>query len=107
MRVLSCAADGYAVRPPSCPTPWMKRIAFVTDHNWPDLVDDDVPVVKELERRGHAVDAAIWNDPALDWQRYDAVMLRSCWDYHTAPEAFAAWIDRLAAAEVPLWNPAA
>ena len=41
----------------------------------------------------------------MDWKAFDAVLLRSCWDYHLRPAAFARWLDGLEAAEVRLWNP--
>lgn len=84
-----------------------KRIAFVTAEEWRELYLDDHPAVAALTGRGHVVDAAIWDDPSIDWTAYDAVVLRSCWDYYLKPHAFAAWIDDLDRRSVRLWNPAA
>ena len=45
---------------------------------------------------------AVWNDPAVDWDAFDLVVVRSPWDYKDDREAFVAW-----ARSVPrLLNPA-
>ncbi|MDQ6827845.1 MAG: hypothetical protein M3081_03165 [Gemmatimonadota bacterium] len=35
---------------------------------------------------------------------FDAVIIRSTWDYHLHPIEFKRWLARLRAAEVPVWN---
>jgi glutathione synthase/RimK-type ligase-like ATP-grasp enzyme len=83
----------------------VKRIAFVTSRPWPDLQPDDRPAADALRRRGCVVEATVWDDDAVDWPAFDAVVLRSCWDYHDAPARFQAWLDRIERARVRLWNP--
>jgi glutathione synthase/RimK-type ligase-like ATP-grasp enzyme len=51
------------------------------------------------------VEPAVWDDPDVTWSRFDAVVVRSCWDYHLRSDAFDAWIGRLVQEGVPLWNP--
>ena len=51
------------------------------------------------------VSARPWNGADQRFAEFDAVILRSNWDYHHAVEAFAAWLDQLDAARVPVWNP--
>ena len=55
---------------------------------------------------GSAVEPVVWDDPAITWDRYAALVLRSTWDYHKKAAAFTAWLDRIESAGVPLWNPA-
>jgi len=44
--------------------------------------DKDEPlVVPALEAWGVRVDVVDWDDPAVDWSRFDRVVLRSTWDY--------------------------
>lgn len=50
-------------------------------------------------------DAVVWDDPAVDWSRYDAAVIRSTWDYHLNPAAFASWLSRIESLGVSLWNP--
>jgi len=82
------------------------RVAFVTCRTWPDVSESDALVAGGLARRGVEVAARAWNDPGAAVAGFDAVVLRSCWDYHQAPEAFLAWLDGLAAHGARLWNPA-
>jgi glutathione synthase/RimK-type ligase-like ATP-grasp enzyme len=53
------------------------------------------------------VEPAVWDDPAVPWSTYAAVIVRSTWDYHRRPAAFLRWIDRMDDARVPMWNPPA
>lgn len=83
------------------------NIAFVTSTAHPDLTPDDRLAVAQLERRHARVAAAIWNDPSIDWAAFDAIIIRSTWDYHHRAAEFRAWIDALEAAGAPMWNPPA
>lgn len=81
-----------------------KTIAFATFQQWPTISKNDQLAAAPLQARGITVQAAAWDDPTVDWATFDAVILRSTWDYHTRPAEFRAWIDQLAAAHIPLWN---
>jgi glutathione synthase/RimK-type ligase-like ATP-grasp enzyme len=83
------------------------RAAFVTWSGLPGLSADDRLAAAALVRRGVAVEAAVWDDPAVPWSAYTAVIVRSTWDYHRRPAAFLRWIDRMDDAGVALWNPPA
>lgn len=80
-------------------------IAFATHDGFPNLTDDDRLAADALAKRGIEVDAALWNDPAVNWSSYSAVVIRSCWDYHMKPDEFRAWLDELESQRVVLWNP--
>lgn len=81
------------------------RIAFVTYAELADLIEGDRLAVAALEKHGFAVDAALWDDPKIEWQQYEAIVLRSCWDYHLRAAEFSDWLARLEAFGAPLWNP--
>lgn len=83
------------------------RFALATCRELSSLATDDQLLQTALQRRGYAVDAVVWDDRTVTWQRYDAVVVRSCWDYHRRPDAFRGWIDRLEHLGVSLWNPPA
>jgi glutathione synthase/RimK-type ligase-like ATP-grasp enzyme len=53
------------------------------------------------------VEGRAWNEPAADFEGFDAVVLRSNWDYHFDPEAFLGWLDRLERAGARIFNPPA
>jgi glutathione synthase/RimK-type ligase-like ATP-grasp enzyme len=69
------------------------------------MTPDDALLVDALADRGIRAIPAVWNDPALDWAAFDAVLLRSTWDYFLQPAEFLAWIAHLESLGVPLWNP--
>lgn len=73
-------------------SPRLPRLAFATYAAVPDLQADDELLAAALRRRGATAEAAVWNDPKTDWRAFDAVVLRSTWDYHLAPSAFRAWL---------------
>lgn len=81
------------------------RIALVTWSGLPRLAADDRLVRDALLRDGHDVAAAVWDDVRVDWPSFDAIVLRSTWDYHKRVDAFRAWLTGLG--EAPLWNPRA
>jgi glutathione synthase/RimK-type ligase-like ATP-grasp enzyme len=76
------------------------RIGLATSEELPGLDPDDAPL---LEALGGDAEPAIWSDPDVDWSSYDAVLIRSVWDYFVRHEEFLAWVDRV---PVPMWNPA-
>lgn len=85
----------------------MPRLAFVTCAAVPDLTPDDQLAAAALNTHGATVASVVWDDPAVDWQRFDALALRSTWDYHQRPDEFRAWLAAMDTLGVPLWNPAA
>lgn len=67
--------------------------------------DADMALLREAcAAAGIATDVVAWDDPTVSWHRFDAVLLRSTWDYTTRLPEFLAWCERVAA-HVPLWNP--
>ncbi|MDD5304123.1 MAG: hypothetical protein PHS14_13565 [Elusimicrobia bacterium] len=82
------------------------RVALVTCSSIRELTDDDRPLLAELWNLGLEAEPAVWDDPSVDWRSYDAAVIRSAWDYHLSPSAFFAWLSRLEALGLPLWNPA-
>lgn len=84
----------------------MKPIALATYRDLPELAASDQLAVAALRARGLAAEAVRWDDPAADWRRFAAVIVRSCWDYTARLDEFLAWADRVAELTA-LWNPAA
>lgn len=80
------------------------RIALVTSSALPDLDPDDRLLPPAFAARGVAAVPAIWDDAQVDWNSFDAVLLRSPWDYYRRYGEFLAWAERLAA-RLPLFNP--
>lgn len=82
----------------------MKRAAFVTCQHLPTIVDDDTRAAMVLRDRGVAVEGVPWDTPDADWPAYDAVVVRSAWDYHAHPQRYDAWLRARAADGTRLWN---
>ena len=83
----------------------MFNLAFATCRTWMNLSDDERLVADALRSHGASVSAAIWDAPDIDWSRFDAVVIRSTWDYHLSPDQFASWVRRFADGRPRLWNP--
>lgn len=82
------------------------RIALATYDRAPGLAPDDRLLIPALERLGIRAEPSIWSDRSIHWRDFDAVIIRSCWDYHVRFGQFEAWLDALQVDSVPLWNPA-
>ena len=81
------------------------RIALVTYRGLPDLNADDRRAAAALAELGLRPDAVCWDDAGVDWLGYQAVVLRSTWDYHHRVAEFHLWIDRMEAIGARVWNP--
>jgi glutathione synthase/RimK-type ligase-like ATP-grasp enzyme len=68
--------------------PVSHRVALATCVHFPDGDADDAGLPEAL---GGDVAFAIWDDPAVDWSSFDAVVVRSTWDYQERRDEFLAW----------------
>jgi glutathione synthase/RimK-type ligase-like ATP-grasp enzyme len=86
----------------------MLRVALATASWLPELDDDGPALLAALEAEGLAPEVAVWDDPAIDWDAYDLVVVRTTWDYWDRRDDFLAWarsVPRLAnPASVIEWN---
>lgn len=81
-----------------------RRIALVTAREALPLDEDMPPLVEALQAAGAVVETPSWDDPAVDWGRFDAAVLRSTWDYMERLDEFLGWVDRCARV-ARLFNP--
>jgi glutathione synthase/RimK-type ligase-like ATP-grasp enzyme len=52
----------------------------------------DAPLLlTALHDRGITATLEVWDDPDVDWDRFDAVVVRSTWDYTSRREEFLSW----------------
>ena len=84
----------------------LRRVSLVTCREHPDLPVDDRALLGELARLGIAATVSSWDDPAVPWRTFDAIVLRSTWDYHLRIDEFLRWIEARGAEGAALWNPA-
>jgi glutathione synthase/RimK-type ligase-like ATP-grasp enzyme len=82
----------------------MLRCAFLTLDDAKDFVIDDELAYRPLAALGWRVEAISWRTPSHDWHAYDAVVIRSTWDYIADPDAFLAVLAEIERAGTPLFN---
>ena len=68
------------------------RLALASQRDLPDWEIDDRPLHAALAARGARVEQPAWDDPGVAWGRYDAVLLRTTWDYAARRDAFVEWL---------------
>ena len=81
------------------------KIGIATCRNIPEPDVDEDLLLASFERRGHEVHLVAWENASVDWSDFDAVVVRSTWNYPLQVEAFADWIRRVDASTM-LLNPA-
>lgn len=83
-----------------------KRIALATSTEYPHLPEEERLVIEPLLSLGVTAEAKIWDDPSCDWGSFDAVIIRSVWDYYQKIDGFRKWVDGLESSSIHLFNPA-
>lgn len=83
----------------------MKKIALATCTELPTLNAGDRSYQKALEELGLTAEPVVWDDASLDWTIYDAVVIRSTWDYVTKLGAYKNWLMHLDQLKVEVLNP--
>lgn len=66
----------------------MRQCAFLTLDQRGDFVIDDEHAVQPLADLGWQVDIVSWRQTRVPWGNYDAVIIRSTWDYWNDVEGF-------------------
>jgi hypothetical protein len=79
-------------------------IALVSARAARALDEDLPPLLSAFAAAGAQAEIADWDDPGLDWGRFDLALLRSAWDYAERLPEFLAWLTSTAA-RTRLLNP--
>ena len=85
-----------------------KHVAFVTAPEWPALYSDDLLAVAALQALGCQVSPVSWHscsNAALE--RFDAIVVRSPWDWFNFRDHFRDFLTRLGQLETRVFNPPA
>ncbi len=69
------------------------RVAIASFTGLPAEFTDDQRLIAVLERRGVETFHVPWDDPDVDWTGFEAVVIRSTWDYSRRRDEFLAWAD--------------
>jgi glutathione synthase/RimK-type ligase-like ATP-grasp enzyme len=85
------------------------RIAIATFSQRPPEFRDDERLAEAIGALGTAAAVEPWDDPAVDWRRYELVVIRSTWNYARRRDEFLDWAGRIGdrlhnAPPVVRWN---
>lgn len=82
----------------------MRQCAYLTlDQPIGYFIDDEL-TYEPLRKLGWHVRAVPWRDPHVDWSAYEAVVIRSPWDYTEALEPFLEAVERIDRSGTKLFN---
>jgi len=84
--------------------PAKPRIALVTSEELSGLYEDDLLLVSALEEIGVSAVPAVWSRADIDWTSFDALVMRSPWDYFERATEFRSWLDARIASGVLMCN---
>lgn len=90
----------------------MRRCAFLSMDSLEGFVCRDDLLIEPLARLGWAAETVSWRTGGLDWSQYEAVIIRSAWDYQLDPERFMGVLEEIDrsparlenALEIVKWN---
>jgi len=80
------------------------RVALVTCEKFADLYPDDLLLVSALEEIGVSAVPAVWSRADIDWTSFDALVMRTPWDYFERAAEFRIWLDERIASDVLMCN---
>lgn len=82
-----------------------RRCAFLTMEDLTGFFAYDSLTYGPLSELGWQVDEVPWTRMGVDWRQYEAVVIRSTWDYQQQPELFLQTLELIEASGTKLFNP--
>jgi len=82
----------------------MKNCVLLTMDRLDDFVCYDSLLTKPFADLGWATHEISWRDKNIDWNDFDAVIIRSCWDYQDHCEEFLSVLDSIDKSTAKLMN---
>lgn len=83
----------------------MRRCCFLSMDNLAGYVSDDELAVEPLRKLGWNVETISWHNKSIDWSDYEAVIIRSTWDYQKYPDEFLEVLREIDKSKARLENP--
>jgi glutathione synthase/RimK-type ligase-like ATP-grasp enzyme len=80
------------------------RIALITCEQKPELSDDDALLLPYLKEKNIAFEVHPWSRKEIDWKDFDALVIRSSWDYYLKEIEFRLWLDYLESEKIFVLN---
>jgi glutathione synthase/RimK-type ligase-like ATP-grasp enzyme len=66
---------------------------------------EDERLYQFLKGKGLPVSWQVWDDASIDWSQFDAIIIKSPWDYFDKISTFYTWLDKVEAAGCKVLNP--
>jgi glutathione synthase/RimK-type ligase-like ATP-grasp enzyme len=66
---------------------------------------EDERLYRFLQEKGLDVSFQVWDDEQVDWTAFDALVIKSPWDYFDKIDAFYQWLDKLEQLDCHVLNP--
>jgi glutathione synthase/RimK-type ligase-like ATP-grasp enzyme len=82
----------------------MRRCCFLSMDDLGHYVADDELAIAPMTRLGWQVDSVSWRDGSVDWNEYEAVIIRTPWDYQREPDAFLRVLETIDSSSARLEN---
>ena len=73
----------------------MKKVAFLSMDSLEDFVCYDNFLYAPLRELGWQAETVSWRNRQVNWNDYDAVLIRSCWDYQDDPNQFLSVLHQI------------
>lgn len=80
------------------------RIAILTYSRFPNLWHEDRRLVAAFADLGLHAEPVVWSNGSVEWRSYDAVVVRSCWDYYLDYSEFLTLLDGFDALGLRVFN---
>lgn len=73
----------------------MKKVAFLSMDNIGDFYVYDDLLIEPLAKAGWQVETISWKASNVEWSQFDAVIIRSPWDYQDDADAFLTCLENI------------
>jgi len=84
------------------------KLAILTSVEMPNLLPYDMDVIRLLKKQGIDSTILVWDkiiiDSLQELQKYDAILIRTIWDYYMKYDEYLKLLEILAASKVPVFN---
>ena len=78
---------------------------IATCQSIPQLKTDEQFLINHCAQHHIKAIPVVWNDKYVAWQKADAVLIRTIWDYHKNYGEFADWLNMLSLLKIKVINP--
>lgn len=82
----------------------MRQCCFLSMDSLAGYVSDDELAIEPLRELGWNVQTISWRDKSVDWNKFEAVVIRTPWDYQKYPNEFLEVLREIDASKAQLEN---